>query len=194
MPQFARPQSDTVIGGWTTDSGATTNLFAAIDESSPLNSDYIISSTSTNEDKARFKLNTGLINPIINTNHVLKYNYYKQGAATVNLVVRIVEGTEKLITEVFHGNVGTSVIANEITLSTTDAAKIVDYNDLYIEFVKQTDVTWEDLGQNATINALSTVEAKKFRHLLEYNGRIYIAYGDFNGNVPTSIKAISWNP
>jgi hypothetical protein len=40
-PQYARPTSDQSAGTWTTDTGGTTNLYAAIDETSPSDADYI---------------------------------------------------------------------------------------------------------------------------------------------------------
>jgi len=41
---YARPDADVSLGGWTTDTGGTTNLFAVLDESTANDADYIKSS------------------------------------------------------------------------------------------------------------------------------------------------------
>lgn len=38
---YARPDSDVSAGGWTTDTGGTTNLYTAIDESTTNDADFI---------------------------------------------------------------------------------------------------------------------------------------------------------
>jgi hypothetical protein len=55
--QIAVPTSDLAIGGWTTESGGTANLFASIDDNPIANdSDYIRSSATPTNDTARFTL------------------------------------------------------------------------------------------------------------------------------------------
>ena len=43
MTQYARPDADSVAGSWVNESGSGSNLYQSIDESTPSDSDYCIS-------------------------------------------------------------------------------------------------------------------------------------------------------
>lgn len=56
LGQTAYPVSDNSIGNWTTDAGGTTNLYAAIDDTTTNDSDYIKSGTSPVSDTVNLAL------------------------------------------------------------------------------------------------------------------------------------------
>lgn len=107
-----RPNADTSIGSWTTHTGSTSNLFQTIDETVADDNDFIQSETNPSSSIARFAL-TDTGNPSINTNHTLRYRYYKTGTQTVNLVVRLKEGTTVIASNT-HNNIGTTVTAGSL--------------------------------------------------------------------------------
>lgn len=54
-------------------------------------------------------------------------------------------------------------------------------------------VGWVDLGQNSTIAAVSTADGRKIAALTEWQGRIYLGYGDYDQNQPNAVSVLSWN-
>jgi hypothetical protein len=70
--QYARPDSDVSAGTWTTDTGGTTDLYQAIDETNAVDADYIQSVT----DPASAVTEVGLSNvtdPAVSTGHIVRY-------------------------------------------------------------------------------------------------------------------------
>lgn len=55
------------------------------------------------------------------------------------------------------------------------------------------DEPWADLGVVPTIASVSTADGRKIHTLREWQGRIYMGYGDSNFNQPTAINAIAWD-
>jgi hypothetical protein len=54
-------------------------------------------------------------------------------------------------------------------------------------------VGWVDLGQQSTINGVSTSDGRIIQTLKEWNGRIYLGYGDYDANQPSEVEVLSWN-
>jgi hypothetical protein len=71
-PQFAVPTSDVSVGAWTTDTGATTNLYQAVDETTASDADYIQSETNPSSSAATLGLGS-LGDPSSSVGHVLHY-------------------------------------------------------------------------------------------------------------------------
>lgn len=89
--QIVRPASDVSAGTWTTDSGASTNLFSAIDESVVNDADYIQSSL-TNVTDTEVKVRLGALqDPNTDGGHTIAFRYKKNASDgdVVNLRVRL---------------------------------------------------------------------------------------------------------
>lgn len=197
MVQILRPVADTSDGLWTNESGATVDLFASLDESSASDSDYVRSSVNPLADTVKMKLtSSGVIDPVTNNNHVVQYRYFKQGSGIINLGVRVSNSAGRTFGLFWHDNISTTPTDATVTLTSSNASLITDYNDLYIEFVAslETAPTWEDLGENTIISASGDTEAMRISSLEVYNGRVYLAYGDYDTNKPDGgSKLLYWD-
>lgn len=135
MPQFGRPDADDANpGAWTTDAGGSSNLFGAIDESSPSDVDYVQSPLAPATAIYRCTL-SNIEDPVSSTGHVVRYRYSKDaaGGAQINLVVRLKQGSTTIASWT-HNNISETWTAAAQTLSGAEADAITDYNDLRLEF------------------------------------------------------------
>jgi hypothetical protein len=62
-----------------------------------------------------------------------------------------------------------------------------------VAFDAELPVGWVDLGEQTTIDAVSTAEGRIIASLTEWNGRIYLGYGDYQNNQPSAVNILSWN-
>lgn len=127
------PSSDAVVGGWTTNAGATTNLYTAIDEASPSDADYaqspvLASGGATSTYSAN--LSAGA-DPLTRAGFVWKYRYRATNAG-VTVKARLKQGST-VVKEVVHAGAGTSFAENDVTLSSAEAAAITDFTTLAFE-------------------------------------------------------------
>jgi hypothetical protein len=132
--QYLRPASTITTNTWRTNT-AGTDLHTAIDESAPIDSDYIVSVTSpASADISEVKLTSGT-DPLSSTGHIISYRYKKDlaGGDQIDLVVRLVQGTTVLKTWT-HTNIGATEVTAEQTLSAGEADSITDYTDLRLRF------------------------------------------------------------
>lgn len=142
MPQYGRPSADTSIGTYTDQSAGTTNIYTAINESSPSDADYIRSVLAPSAAPYVTKL-TDLEDPISSSGHVVRYRYGKSaaGGAQIDLVVQLRQGYVNegspgtLIKEWTHTNISDSFTTATQTLSGGEADSITDYTSLYLRFV-----------------------------------------------------------
>lgn len=124
------PSSDVTVNGWTTNTGETTNLFAAIDEDvTPDDNDYVqsplgVSSAAYYE--GAFQAGT---DPLLSTGHVIKYRYMRDGGDSADLTVELYQGST-LIASWVHTGVGTSLLTAQQTLTGGEADSITDYTAL----------------------------------------------------------------
>lgn len=131
--QFLRPDNDAAIGSWTDEVGGTTNIFNSIDETSPNDSDYIISGVGSN-DVARFRLSDLTSAP--GNAAVVKYRIFKDTASNqVDLTITLKEGST-IIASWVHTDISTTPTTFMRTLSPSEYASITDFNNLFIEFEK----------------------------------------------------------
>lgn len=137
ITEISRPTSDVSIGGWTTDTGATTNLFDAINETSPSDSDYIRSGTSPSADVVELALGS-LNDPGVNTNFRVRYRYGKSEAAgeQIDLTVALVQGTT-VIASWAHTNVSDTLATVTQTLTEGEAAGVTNFADLRLRFTAE---------------------------------------------------------
>lgn len=80
MPQFSRPIADVSAGSWTTDTGASTNLYQTLDESSFSDADYVQSSTTSDPDELIISMRP-FADPAVNTGHVVRLREWKDSAS-----------------------------------------------------------------------------------------------------------------
>lgn len=137
--QFARPIEDTILGDYTDADGSATDIFESIDEEVADDDDYIQSEEAPANAVYVCKLST-LLNPLVKTNHIVRYRYQKQDGEEeqLDLVVQLREGYEDegtpgtLIKEWTHTDVGDTWITATQTLSEAEANEITDYGDLFL--------------------------------------------------------------
>lgn len=133
MAQFARPIQDVSRGSWTTHTGATANLWAAIDETDADEADYIASSLTANDTyEARLSpVEAALIRRL----HVLNYRTRKSAAAgnTRGVTVSLVQGTT-VIANQSHPDLTIVWATLPLLLTRQQVAAITDYADLRVRF------------------------------------------------------------
>ena len=126
MPQFARPDADVALGGWTNPS------FSVIDEAVADDLDK----TQSPSAPAAAALEVGLTNvtdPVSSTGHILRTRYQKDVAAgaQIDLIVRLVQGVT-IITSNTYANIANGWVTTAYTLLAAAADAITDYNDLRV--------------------------------------------------------------
>ena len=134
--ELLSPDGDDLVGSWSTDTGATTSLFASIDEQPFNDTDYIRSEVNPSTSVVRFTITnpSGAVDPA--SDHKVQYRYYKEDAAgqQIDLVVRLKQGASTSVATWTHANIGGSVIQAIQTLTGGQVSAITDYNDLRLEF------------------------------------------------------------
>ncbi len=133
--QNARPASDVTNGTWTDQAGGT-SLFAAIDEATASDADYIQSANATlTADVAEIALG-GITDPAVSTGHVIRYRYGKDamGGDVVNLTVSLRQGTATEIAAWTHADIGVGPITVAQTLTGAQADSVTDYSALRLRF------------------------------------------------------------
>lgn len=132
--QAARPTSDVSLGGWLTDGGSSSSLYATIDETSPSDTDYVESPTlSLGGSSATYVAGLGatITDPLTHAGWQWVYRYAGRNAG-VELVVRLKMGSTTIKT-VTHSNASTSFTTATQNLSAAEAALITDFSALKME-------------------------------------------------------------
>lgn len=129
--QTAAPVSDVSAGSWTTDTGATSNLYAAIDESVASDADYLQSSRSPAvADVAKVRL-APLTDPAVGTNHAVRYRYRKSATAgdRIDLTVTLyaADGTTVVATQTVTDIDAVTTGSFTLTPTEADAIPSADY-------------------------------------------------------------------
>ena len=135
------PDSDTLVGSWTNEVGATSNLYQSVDERITANdSDYIQSDVSPSSSPVVVALPASISDPLTSGDHVLAYRYALDGSGTINLVVELRQGYVNegsqgtLIAQWTHNSIG-SIATAEQTLSGAQADAITNYSSLFVRMV-----------------------------------------------------------
>lgn len=195
MAQFLRPVAVRSNSGFTTHLGSTVgaDIVAALDETVADTADYIQSAT-TGTSEIEIELGTGA-DPSVDTGFILRYGLDREGANSVDAYVRLIQGTDTTIAEWYHSEHSTTATVYEKTLTSTEAARITDFTDLFVEAIKyDAPGSWEDLGAPSDISGLTDAEAKTISGVQEFNGRVYIGYGDYDSNIPVGgTKILYWD-
>ena len=128
MAQFARPDADVSLGGWSNPSWST------IDEVTASDVDKTVSPTAP----ANATLVVGLSDvedPQVGTGHIIRYRYQKSaaGGAQIDLTVRLLElAVERKVWT--HTNIANGWADAAQTLLAAEADAIGVYADLRLEF------------------------------------------------------------
>jgi hypothetical protein len=144
VPQNGYPVSDTTIDNWETNTGGTTNLYQALDETSASDSDYIRTQLSPSSDVYVGRL-TSLSTPGSGT-RTFRLRAGKDAASgdTISLVAQLRQGYTN------EGSQGTLVdtILNNTNLSSgwtqtdfTVTGTVTDYASLYLRLVGNLEAT-----------------------------------------------------
>jgi hypothetical protein len=123
------PNADISTGNWTeqTAGGA---LYAGIDETNPVDSDYIVSGNNPTADQCEVRI--AAQTPVADTNHTVSYRIRSDGA--VNLTVKLMCGST-LIKQWVHSGVSSTFTTYNQVLTTGEADTISDYTDLRLRFI-----------------------------------------------------------
>jgi hypothetical protein len=127
---FLRPESTDSAGGWLTELGGT-DLHNSIDDVTIDDADYIRSESDPVLDLCVVKLSAGSVDVAKDVR--VKYRYKKDGSATIDLRVRLLEGvTERAAWT--HTGIATDFVIASQTLSLVEAESVTDWSNVYLEF------------------------------------------------------------
>lgn len=131
---YIRPSTDNLLGNWTDEGDGTTNIYLSIDEVTISDADYIQSGSNPSTDIYRTKLQSAS-DPLTSGGHFVNYRYRKNpDVGTINLIVRLKEGTTTVRASWTHNNITNTWVTASQELSTAEADSITDYTNLYLEF------------------------------------------------------------
>jgi hypothetical protein len=125
-----KPDADNIDGNWKTELGGTV-LAPSIDDTSPDDSDYIISSDRPVSDICKLSLSNpaiGIQSPV-----AVLYRFKKQGPDPVSLRVRLLEGTNEIAAWT-HSDIAVDFLTVEQVLTPPQVAAIIDPANLFFEF------------------------------------------------------------
>jgi Concanavalin A-like lectin/glucanases superfamily len=100
-PQFSQPDSDVSISGWSTHTGATTNLYQQIDETPRDDADYVLSADTPSSDTLILSLQP-VTDPGVNNNFVVRLRLRKTTTSQINLTATLQAGTTDIATGTFN--------------------------------------------------------------------------------------------
>ena len=128
MAQFARPDADVQLDGWTDPS------FSVIDEVVADDGDKTVSPLAPTADTLIVGL-SDVEDPQVDTGHIVRYRYQKNaaGGAQIDLDVRLLQ-TAVEIAAWNHTNIANGWTTAAQTLSAPQAQSISDYTALRLEF------------------------------------------------------------
>lgn len=149
MAQFARPIADISRGSWTTNSGGTTNLWSALDESAADDTDYVISAIGAN---SAYEAQVSSVAPaVIPRAHsiILRGRKDATGGNDKGVDVSLVQGTTILGTQSFP-ILPFAIQQQVIDIPRAMAAGITNYADLRIRLTS-TGITTGGSARRRTI-------------------------------------------
>ncbi len=146
-------------GSWTTDSGGTTSLYAAIDENVLSDTDFIQSPVGPSTSVYETALEQ-IADPSSSSGHIVHYRYKKSLAAdAIDLTVGLYQDTT-LIASWTHNDISASFVTADQTLSGGQADAITNYATLRLRFTANmtaNSTTPSKVADRQTANSNSTV-------------------------------------
>ena len=128
MPQFLRPDADSIDGNWTNNSGSNVNLYASLNETSASDAEYIQSPLSPLGEVCKI----GLGNPTGTPAQPFTVSYRFNNLGGAQLGVRLLQGTTEIAA--WSETAGSGWTTQDRTLTGPQFAAITDFTDLFIEF------------------------------------------------------------
>lgn len=125
-PRYGRPISDISAGAWTPSSGG--DLYAMLDEVSPADADYIVTSTAST---CEVRL-TALADPATSTGHTVRVRVPAGFSPGGSLTVYLVQGTTVLDTWAIGTPSADTTYSRNLSGAVIDS--ITDYTDLRLRF------------------------------------------------------------
>lgn len=135
MVQFSRPDNDDSIGVWTDDAGGTTNIFQAINEVTPSDTDFVQSDNTPAVGETCTIGMSSVTDPAVSTGHILRWRYAKSAAAGRTIEVRLdlrESGTPVLTSPRTFTDISNVAAQDNYTLTGTEADNITNYGNLEI--------------------------------------------------------------
>jgi hypothetical protein len=133
VPNFARPSADVSRGSWTTQSGATTNLWSTIDEATADDADFVQSALG---DNTAYEVRLSSVAPaIIARLHSVTLRGRKDQSAgnTKGVTVALFQGATQIASQDFPALAAT-VNQEVINIPKSIASSITNYADLRLRF------------------------------------------------------------
>jgi hypothetical protein len=144
MPQFARPSADTNNpGGYTDQSGGSTNIYTAINEATPNDTNYIQSPTSPSNAVYVTKL-SAVTAPGVTSGHIIRMRTSASldNQQNISITQELRQGYTNesslgtLIASQTRSPINsTTWTLSEYTLTAAEAGAITDYSNLYFRFI-----------------------------------------------------------
>lgn len=144
MSQYLRPVSDVDNGSWQDQGNGSVNLWAAIDEVSPSDSDFAQEAFGTPVSPYELHLSAGA-DPGVHTGHKIRLRARANPAGGTTLAVTLIDtsGPTTVKNEVLTGMISGSWVLYEITLTSGEAAAIARYDSLDVALQGvYTQVSW----------------------------------------------------
>jgi hypothetical protein len=128
MAQFARPDSDVALNGWSDPS------WSVIDESAVDDGDFTQSALAPSNATLQVGL-SDVEDPQSSSGHIVRYRYQKDaaGGAQINLTVALMQGGTS-IASWSHTDIANGWVTQAQTLSGAQADSITNYANLRLHF------------------------------------------------------------
>lgn len=131
--EISQPSADDTDGGWTRETGSAVDLFASIDELTVDLNDYIKSAADPVNDICKIKLANPPGGGTVSQLYRVNYVYGRQGDPTIELRVRLLEGTTERASWT-HSDIPLGPVLAEQVLTSGEFAAITNFDNLYLEF------------------------------------------------------------
>jgi hypothetical protein len=127
MPQYARPDADEAGNSFVNELASNSNMFDSINESTPSDTDYIVSAKNPANNVYVCHL-TSVDDPLVDTGHIINFRYKKDvavNAEQIDLTVQLRQdyvsesNTGTLIAQTYITNISSSWTNGSYTLSNT---------------------------------------------------------------------------
>lgn len=126
--RFSKPVSDVAVGGWVTDTNATTNLYAVLDENTP-GSDVDYIKTTVSGSVYSVNLDT-VLDPLTSSEQILRYRI--RSSSNNSITVTLKQGTTTIATRT-HTQVPATFSEYNMILSAAECNAITNYGLLKVE-------------------------------------------------------------
>jgi len=127
--QIARPTSDISDGNWLNELGNNTNLFASLDEVTPLDDDYIISPLNPSSEPVTIGMDSALQTPLAGQQYAMYRIGKDNPSARIDITVELLQGASVVQTWTY-----TDVAYGFTNISELITGTITDYSQLRLRF------------------------------------------------------------